>query len=216
MPRCRRTTSSARSRGAPARTRTPTPSRRWSTRATVRAAWRSSSRRSPTTATAPARRSAHVHEARRQPGRAGLGCLDVREEGRDRGRRLPLRRGRPAGRDRRGRRGRPPLDGDVWEIVTAPTELPAVREALAAGRRDRVRRARAAAHHAHAGRGGPRRDPDAVDRGARGVGRRAGRARQLRRRLRRAGAGGGGLTDAGRRARIGTALFWIVGAPCTS
>ena len=47
-----------------------------------------------------------LHEARRQPRRAGLGRLDLREEGRDRGGRLALLRGRPARRDRRRRRGR--------------------------------------------------------------------------------------------------------------
>ena len=99
------------------------------------------------------------------------------------------------------------LDGDVWEIVTGPADVAAVRDALAAEgveidsaelvqrpttrtpvEEDRVR-------HAH--------EPD---RGARGARRRAGRARELRRRRRGAGARGRGL----RPARLGAALFWIV------
>ena len=49
------------------------------------------------------------------------------------------------------------LDGDVWEIVTAPAESP--RSAMRSRRRGRarVRRAGAAAHHANPGRPRPRR-----------------------------------------------------------
>ena len=64
---------------------------------TARAGWRSSSRRSPTTATAPGLRCGTLHQARRQPGRARLGGVDLREEGRDRGGRLALLGGRPPG-----------------------------------------------------------------------------------------------------------------------
>ena len=45
-------------------------------------------------------------KSRRQPRRAGLGRLAVREEGRDPGRRRALLRGRPDAGDRRRRRGR--------------------------------------------------------------------------------------------------------------
>ena len=99
------------------------------------------------------------------------------------------------------------LDGDVWEVVTGPAELAAVRQALeSAGveidsaelvqrptTRTPVEEDRVA--HAHA-----------ADRRARGERRRAGRARELRRGRRGAGAGGRRLM----RARLGAAAFWLV------
>ena len=92
------------------------------------------------------------------------------------------------------------LDGDVWEIVTAPARRAGgARGARRRGGGDRVRGAGAAADHPHAGRRRPRRQPDAPDRGARGSRRRAGRARQLRRGRRGAGARGGGLMMAATR-----------------
>ena len=150
---------------------------------------------------------AHVHQARRQPGRAGLGRLDLREEGRaGRGRGAATRRTTCC------RRSTPAprtwcIDGDIWEIVTGPAELQAVRDALAAaGVEIAVRRAGPC--------GRPRARPSSEarartlmrpDRGARGQRRRTGRARQLRRGRRGARAGGGGLGMA----RFGTAVFWI-------
>ena len=152
------------------------------------------------------RGAAHVHQARRQPGRAGLGRLDLREEGRaGRGRRPLLarttccRRSTPAPRTWRstatsGRSSpaRPSctavrealeaagVEIESAELVQRPTTRTPVDE-------DRVRHA------------------DEPDRGARGQRRRTGRARQLRRGRRGARAGGGGLGMA----RFGTAVFWI-------
>ena len=200
-PRCRRTTSSARLEGD-RRTPTRTPSRRFCTRATAPAGWRSSSRRSPITATARLRGAERLHKARRQSRRAGLGGLDLREEGRDRGGWVALLGGRPAVAIDAGAED-VALDGDIWEIVTGPAELAAVRRAIEdAGVRDRVGRTGPEAHHADAGRGGPGRHPDAPDRRARGERRRAGRARELRRGRRGARAGG-------RRVRIAAAVFWM-------
>ena len=51
------------------------------------------------------RRPAPAEQERRQPGRAGLGLLPVRQAGRDRRRRPALRRGRPDAGDRRRRAG---------------------------------------------------------------------------------------------------------------
>ena len=70
-----------------------------------------------------------LRPARREPGRAGIGGLAIREPGRDPGRRRSLRRGRPDAGDRRrggGRgRGRRPAQGDHGRL-----DLAAVRSAL--------------------------------------------------------------------------------------
>ena len=98
------------------------------------------------------------------------------------------------------------LDGDVWEIVTGPAELQAVREALeAAGVEIESAELVQRPDHAHARRRGPGAHADEPDRGARGARRRPGRARQLRRGRRGARARGGGLSVA----RFGAAVFWI-------
>ena len=106
--RCPRTTSSARSRRAPAPTpdadafeavalRGLRPGRRGGAR---RGAHRQPQPHGLRGARTPSRKS------RRQPGRAGLGRVGLRQEGRDRRGRRALLRGRPVRRDRRRRRGR--------------------------------------------------------------------------------------------------------------
>ena len=76
-----------------------------------------------------------------EPGRAGVGGLAVRAQGRDRGAGREVDRGRHRARGRRRRgRGRLPRRVDAWQVTTAPTELAAVRDALeAAGIADRRR-----------------------------------------------------------------------------
>ena len=69
-------------------------------------------------------------QARRQPRRAGLGRLDLREARRDPGRRRALRRGRPDRRDRRRRRGRRARTATCCKVLCEPGDLAAVREAL--------------------------------------------------------------------------------------
>src|SRR6185295_8193241 len=64
----------------------------------------------------------------------------------------------------------------------------------------------AAPDDAHAGRGGSCRPAHAADRRARGERRRTGRARELRRGRRSAGAGGRHLVAP----RLGAAAFWVV------
>ena len=71
-------------------------------------------------------------QARRQPRRAGLGRLDLREARRRRGRRRALRRGRPDRRDRRRRRGRARGRRPAARWSATPSDLSAVREALEA------------------------------------------------------------------------------------
>ena len=74
------------------------------------------------------------------------------------------------------------LDEDVYEIITEPADLVAVRDALATrGDRDRERRRHPAPEVPGAARRGRRGQADEADRCARGVRRRRGRARQLRR-----------------------------------
>ena len=77
------------------------------------------------------------------------------------------------------------MDDDVFEVLTEPAALTAVRAALdAAGRRDRERRGRPAAEDARPARRGRRGQADAADRRAGGPGRRRRGARELRRRRR--------------------------------
>ena len=74
------------------------------------------------------RTSAEIRHAfdqpRRQPRRAGLGRLDLREARRDPRRRRPLRRGRPDRRDRRRRRGRVDDDGTFRRSSPRPATSP--------------------------------------------------------------------------------------------
>ena len=116
-PRCRRTTSSARSPRAPARAARPTRSRAvlyegYGPGGVARAGGGADREPQPH----QRGRQARVLQERRQPRRARLGRLPVRQEGHDRDRRRALLRRRPDGRrggrrrghlDRRGRvRGR--------------------------------------------------------------------------------------------------------------
>ena len=71
-----------------------------------------------------------AHQARRQPRRARLGLVPVRQAGSDRRRRDPLRRGRPDAGDRR-RRARHRRDEDVFEVITEPADLVTVRAGAA-------------------------------------------------------------------------------------
>ena len=76
----------------------------------------------------------HLRARRRQPRRAGLGRVDVREEGRAAGRRRALRRGRPDAGDRRRRRGpRRPRATRSGSSAT-PADLRAVQRGARAGR----------------------------------------------------------------------------------
>ena len=72
---------------------------------------------------------AHLLQERRQPRRAGLGGLPVREEGHDRDRRRALQRRRPDGRRGGRRRGHLHRRGRV-RGVTEPADFTAVRTAL--------------------------------------------------------------------------------------
>ena len=93
------------------------------------------------------------------------------------------------------------LDDDVFEIITEPTDLTAVRAALDdGGHRDGERRGRAAAQDPGAARGGRRGQAAAAHRRAGGQRRRRRRARELRRRRRgpRAGGRASGLRGAER------------------
>ena len=119
------------SRRRPAAAR-PSSSRRSSTRATARAAWRSSSRPRPTTATGPRRTCARMFT--KAGGQlAGSGAVAWQFEPRGlitvpRERQGP-RRSRADG-DRRGRRGRRHGRREPIEIYTTPGDLEGVRQAL--------------------------------------------------------------------------------------
>ena len=76
------------------------------------------------------RRPPPVHEARRQPRRAGLGGLPLRQARAARRRRHEALGGRPAARRSRPGRSTSPLDDDVFEVLTEPADLTAVRTAL--------------------------------------------------------------------------------------
>ena len=75
------------------------------------------------------RRAPRVLQERRQPRRAGLGGLPVRQEGHDRDRRRALLRRRPDGRGRGGRRGHLDRRGRL-RGVTEPADFARVRSAL--------------------------------------------------------------------------------------
>ncbi len=80
-------------------------------------------------------------------------------------------------------------DGDVFEVVTGPTDLTTVRQALEGdGVEIQSGRARLPRHDEGRGRGARRRGADAPDRRPRRERRRAGRARELRDRRRRSRA----------------------------
>ena len=159
--------------------------RRWrrsSTRATARAAWRCWSRRPRTTATAPARTSATVHQAGGnlgEPGsvaylfdKRGVIVVDAARYAED-----DLLPAIEAGALDVA------VDDDVFEILTEPADLTAVRAALERGRRRaRVRRALPAPQDARPHRRGRRDQAHAAHRRARGQRRRRRRARQFRRR----------------------------------
>ncbi len=81
------------------------------------------------------------------------------------------------------------MDDDVFEVITAPADLSAVRAALDdAGHRDRELRGRPAPEDPGPARRGGRDEADEADRRARGPRRRGRRARELRRARRRARA----------------------------
>ena len=77
------------------------------------------------------RPSPHIRQEQREPRRAGLRGMGVREAGRGDGGRRPLHRGRPDPRDRRWGRGRR-REGDSLKVVSAAEDLAAVRRALEA------------------------------------------------------------------------------------
>ena len=167
---------------------------RCSTRATGPAAWRCSSRRSPTTATARAPRCAtSFTKTRRQPRRAGLGGMGLREEGRRRG-------GRPTATRRTtsivaidAGAEDVALDEDVYEVITAPEDS---RPSARRWRPPSVEVESAElAMRPTSTRGGRRGSTvgaaDAPDRDARGPRRRERGARELRRGRRGSRKGGG-------------------------
>jgi hypothetical protein len=176
--------------------RTPMRSRPSSTRAT--AGRRRAARRGADGQPQPHRLGGPppVLQARRQPRRAGLGRVPVRQARRRRRRRQPVRRGRPAAAIEAGALD-VTVDDDVFEVLTEPSDLTAVRAALEeAGVELESAEVGQLPEDARAARRGDRRAPDAAHRRARGQRRRRRGARATSTSTPRSSSGRGVPPDA--------------------